>query len=145
MRHFMSGGKRNYYGKGDVIVYRLNRDGQTPSGKSPVFGANVLMLIYGDAFWPTYETGDNTGLIATDSMKNFIQRETLNFPGYDLESSGRFLASRFLDTYPQADGVQLDRYRDSLPCRRRWQRGLLHPADRSAPLPASNCAAPSHP
>jgi urate oxidase len=65
------------------------------------------MLIYGDAFWPTYETGDNTGLIATDSMKNFIQRETLNFPGYDLESYGRFLASRFLDTYPQADGVQL--------------------------------------
>ena len=107
MRHFMSGGKRNYYGKGDVIVYRLNRDGKTPSGNSPVFGANVLMLIYGDAFWPTYETGDNTGLIATDSMKNFIQRETLNFPGYDLESYGRFLASRFLDTYPQADGVQL--------------------------------------
>ncbi len=36
MRHFMSGGKRNYYGKGDVIVYRLNRDGKTPSGNSPV-------------------------------------------------------------------------------------------------------------
>ena len=47
----------------------------------PVFGANVTLLIYGDAFWPTYETGDNTGLIATDSMKNFIQRETLNFTG----------------------------------------------------------------
>ncbi len=107
MRHFMSGGKRNYYGKGDVIVYRLNRDGQTPPGKSPVFGANVLMLIYGDAFWPTYTTGDNTGLIATDSMKNFIQRETLNFPGDDLESYGRFLAAKFLDTYPQAEGVQL--------------------------------------
>ena len=79
MRQFMSGSRRIYYGKGDVSVYRLNRDGQTPPGKNPVFGANVLMLIYGDAFWPTYETGDNTGLIATDSMKNFIQRETLNF------------------------------------------------------------------
>ena len=107
MHHFLSGGKRNYYGKGDVTVYRLNRDGQTPPGKCPVFGANVLMLIYGDAFWPTYETGDNTGLIATDSMKNFIQRETMNFPGYDLESYGRFLATRFLNTYPQVDGVQL--------------------------------------
>jgi urate oxidase / 2-oxo-4-hydroxy-4-carboxy-5-ureidoimidazoline decarboxylase len=107
MHHFLSGSKRNYYGKDDVIVYRLNRDGQTPSGQCPVFGANVLMLIYGDAFWPTYETGDNTGLIATDSMKNFIQRETMNFPGYDLESYGRFLATRFLDTYPQAEGVQL--------------------------------------
>jgi urate oxidase len=107
MRRFMSGSKRNYYGKGDVIVYRLDRGGQTPPGKSPVFGANVLMLIYGDAFWRTYETGDNTGLIATDSMKNFIQRETLNFPGYDLEAYGHFLATRFLDTYPQVEGVQL--------------------------------------
>jgi urate oxidase / 2-oxo-4-hydroxy-4-carboxy-5-ureidoimidazoline decarboxylase len=105
--HFVGGSKRNYYGKGDVIVYRLNRDGRTPSGKCPVFGANVLMLIYGDAFWPTYETGDNTGLIATDSMKNFIQRETLNFLGYDLESFGRFLGTRFLETYPQVEGVQL--------------------------------------
>jgi urate oxidase len=107
MHHFVSGSKRNYYGKDDVIVYRLNRDGKTPSGQSPVFGANVLMLIYGDAFWPTYTTGDNTGLIATDSMKNFIQRETMNFEGYDLESYCRFLAARFLDIYPQAEGAQI--------------------------------------
>ena len=79
MEQFASGWKRNYYGKGDVIVYRLNRDGQVASGQSAVFGANVLMLLYGDAFWPTATTGDNTGLIATDSMKNFIQRETMNF------------------------------------------------------------------
>jgi urate oxidase / 2-oxo-4-hydroxy-4-carboxy-5-ureidoimidazoline decarboxylase len=107
MRQFMSGSRRIYYGKGDVSVYRLNRGDQTPPGRNPVFGANVLMLIYGDAFWPTYETGDNTGLIATDSMKNFIQRETLNFTGYDLESYAHFLASRFLETYAQVEGVQL--------------------------------------
>jgi len=107
MRHFTSGSKRNYYGKGDVLVYRLDRAGQTPPGRSPVFGANVLMLIYGDAFCPTYETGDNTGLIATDSMKNFIQRETLNYAGYDLEAYAEFIANRFLAKYPQTDGVQL--------------------------------------
>jgi urate oxidase/2-oxo-4-hydroxy-4-carboxy-5-ureidoimidazoline decarboxylase len=107
MHQFTSGSKRNYYGKGDVTVYRLNRDGKTPPGKSPVFGANVLMLIYGDAFWPTYETGDNTGLIATDSMKNFIQRETLNFTGYDLESYCHFLGVKFLETYPHVEGVQV--------------------------------------
>ena len=107
MQHFVSGGKRNYYGKGDVIVYRLNRDGKTPPHKCAVFGANVLMLIYGDAFWPTYETGDNTGLIATDSMKNFIQRETMGFPGYDLESYVQFLGQRFLETYAQVEGLQV--------------------------------------
>jgi len=107
METFASGWKRNYYGKGDVIVYRLNRDGKAPDGQSPVFGASVLMLVYGDAFWPTYTTGDNTGLIATDSMKNFIQRETLNFEGADLEDYCRFLAAKFIGTYPQVEGVQV--------------------------------------
>jgi urate oxidase len=107
MEQFASGWKRNYYGKGDVIVYRLKRDGVPASGGSPVFGANVLMLLYGDAFWPTYTAGDNTGLIATDSMKNFIQRETLGFPGSDLEDYCRYLASRFLSLYPQVEGLQV--------------------------------------
>src|SRR5437870_2171335 len=102
MEQFASGWKRNYYGKGDVIVYRLRRQGETS-----VFGANIKMLAYGDAFWPTYTTGDNAGLIATDSMKNFIQRETLNFDGRGLEEYGRFLGSKFVATYPQVEGVQV--------------------------------------
>ena len=67
----------------------------------------MLMLVYGDAFWSTYTTGDNTGLIATDSMKNFIQRETLNFAGADLEDDCRFLATKFIGIYPQVDGLQV--------------------------------------
>jgi urate oxidase/2-oxo-4-hydroxy-4-carboxy-5-ureidoimidazoline decarboxylase len=104
---FASGEKRSYYGKGDVIVYRLNRDGKTTAGASPVFGASITILIYGDAFWQTYATGDNTGLIATDSMKNFIQREMLNYEGPDLEDCCRFLAAKFIATYPQVEGVQM--------------------------------------
>jgi urate oxidase/2-oxo-4-hydroxy-4-carboxy-5-ureidoimidazoline decarboxylase len=107
MNQFASGGKPNYYGKGDVSVYRLHRDGNQPQGQSPFFGANVLLLIYGDAFRATYTTGDNTGLVATDSMKNFIQRETINFEGADLEAYTRFLAEKFLNTYPQAEGAQV--------------------------------------
>lgn len=103
MHNFASSHHRNYYGKADVIVYRLNRDGAPP----PVFGASVTMLLYGDAFWPTYTTGDNSQLIATDSMKNFIQRETLNFEGADLETFCRFLAEKFLAIYPQTEGIQV--------------------------------------
>jgi urate oxidase len=102
MRDFASGRKRNYYGKADVLVYRLHRH-----KNGAVFGASVTMLIYGDAFWPTYTTGDNTNLIATDSMKNFIQRETMNFPGADPESYCRFLADEFLKKYPQVEGAQI--------------------------------------
>jgi urate oxidase/2-oxo-4-hydroxy-4-carboxy-5-ureidoimidazoline decarboxylase len=107
VERFASGWKRNYYGKGDVTVYRLHRDGAVPEGCCPVFGANVMMLLYGDAFWPTYTTGDNTNLVATDSMKNFIQRETLNYTGFHLESYCRFLCDKFLATYPHTAGAQV--------------------------------------
>jgi len=103
MHSFASGEKRNYYGKADVVVYLLHRDGAPP----PVFGANVTMLLYGDAFWPTYTTGDNANLVATDSMKNFIQREALNFEGAHLESFCSFLAEKFLRTYPHTEGIQV--------------------------------------
>jgi urate oxidase/2-oxo-4-hydroxy-4-carboxy-5-ureidoimidazoline decarboxylase len=102
VEQFASGWKRHYYGKGDVVAYRLDR-----GAANTVFGASVLMLVYGDAFWPTYTEGDNSGLVATDSMKNFIQRETLNFTGSDLLSYCRFLGQKFLATYPQAEGVQV--------------------------------------
>jgi urate oxidase len=107
LNRFASGEKRHYYGKGDVIAYRLNRDGRAPGGNSPVFGANVLLLVYGDTFWKTYTRGDNIDLVATDSMKNFIQRETLSFAGHHLEEYCRFLGEKFLATYPQVEGLQI--------------------------------------
>jgi urate oxidase / 2-oxo-4-hydroxy-4-carboxy-5-ureidoimidazoline decarboxylase len=105
VNRFASGSKRHYYGKGDVSAYRLNRTGK--GMLASVFGANVLLLLYGDAFWRTYTHGDNSGLIATDSMKNFIQRETMNFPGNDLEEYCRFLGELFLAKYPQVEGLQI--------------------------------------
>jgi urate oxidase len=107
LNRFASGSKRHYYGKGDVIAYRLKRDGTPATGDNPVFGANVLLLLYGDAFWNTYTEGDNSGLIATDSMKNFIQRETMNFGGNDLEDYCRFLGDKFLAKYAQVEGLQI--------------------------------------
>jgi len=102
-----NGPNDHYYGKADVTVYRLIRDGSAPAGCSPVFGANVKMLTWGGAFWPTYLRGDNTGLIATDSMKNFIQRETFGFTESGLENYCCFIGRRFLDTYPQVEGLQM--------------------------------------
>jgi urate oxidase len=67
----------------------------------------VLLLVYGDAFWKTYTEGDNTGLVATDSMKNFIQRETMKYEGDDLAEYCHVLGRTFLDKYPQVEGVQV--------------------------------------
>jgi len=107
VEQFASGWKRSYYGKGDVIAYRLNRAGHVPNEQSPVFGANVLMLVYGETFWRTYTEGDNSGLVATDSMKNFIQRETMNFVGDALSDYCHFLAATFINKYAQVEGVQV--------------------------------------
>jgi len=107
MNQFASGPKKSYYGKGDVIAYRLHRAEAPTPGQSAFFGVNAKILIYGESFWPTYTTGDNTGLIATDSMKNFIQRETMSFAGDDLESYCHFLADKFVSLYPQAEGAQI--------------------------------------
>ena len=107
MERLVSGAQDHYYGKADVTVYRLIRDGSAPPDRSPVFGANVKMLTWGGAFWPTYLRGDNTGLIATDSMKNFIHRETFAFTEFGLENYCRFIGRKFLDTYPQVEGLQM--------------------------------------
>ena len=107
MERVAGGRTDHYYGKADVTVYRLNRDGRAPTGHSPVFGANVKMLVHGGAFWPTYLKGDNTGLIATDSMKNFIHRETFAFTEYGLEDYCRCLGKKFIETYPQVEGLQV--------------------------------------
>ena len=107
MERLTSGPNDHYYGKADVTVYRLIRDGSAGPDRTPVFGANVKMLTWGGAFWPTYLRGDNTGLIATDSMKNFIQRETFGFTESGLENYCRYIGRKFLDTYPQVEGLQM--------------------------------------
>ncbi len=40
-------------------------------------------------------------------MKNFIQRETMNFGGNDLEEYCRFLGEMFLAKYAQVEGLQI--------------------------------------
>lgn len=108
MRQLLSGHKQSYYGKGETVVYRLNRDYKTPEAEKPLLAAKVTQVIWGDTFWKTYTHGDNTDLVATDSMKNFIQRETLNYEGYTLEGLLYFLGHKFLTKYPQAEGIELN-------------------------------------
>jgi urate oxidase / 2-oxo-4-hydroxy-4-carboxy-5-ureidoimidazoline decarboxylase len=107
MRQLLSGQKQSYYGKGETVVYRLKRDYKVPEGEKPLLAAKVTQVIWGDTFWKTYTHGDNTDLIATDSMKNFIQRETLHYEGYTLEGLLDFLGHKFLSKYPQAEGIEL--------------------------------------
>src|SRR5215204_6607922 len=99
------------YGKHGVPVYRVFatplRD-VAPIPESSFTGRdnNVLACevdveVFGDEFLPAYTDGDNTMLVATDSMKNFIIRESLAYSGATLEGLLHFLGVGFATIYHQ--------------------------------------------
>jgi urate oxidase/2-oxo-4-hydroxy-4-carboxy-5-ureidoimidazoline decarboxylase len=88
------------YGKEAVSVYRTD-------GRSSLFAAEVGMTARGEAFGPSYTEGDNTLVVATDSMKNFIHVTALEYGESSLEGFLALLARRFLDTYGQVERVEL--------------------------------------
>jgi urate oxidase/2-oxo-4-hydroxy-4-carboxy-5-ureidoimidazoline decarboxylase len=88
------------YGKGAVSVYRTNESGQ-------LFAAEVRLDLYGEAFVPSYSEGDNSLVVATDSMKNFIHATAADYEGESIEGFLRLVAERFLATYEQVDAVRL--------------------------------------
>ncbi|MEI1422841.1 urate oxidase [Bacillus cabrialesii] len=105
------------YGKGNVFAYRtflkpLTGVKQIPesafSGRdNTVVGVDVTCEIEGDAFLPSFTDGDNSPVVATDSMKNFIQRHLASYEGTTTEGFLHFTAHRFLDTYSHMDTITL--------------------------------------
>ncbi len=105
------------YGKLAVPVYRVCSAplrGVSPIPESPFTGRdNVLVArevdiqVLGENFLPAYTEGDNSAVVATDSMKNVIIREALNFNGATLEGFLHHLGKVFLTTYPEMHRVRL--------------------------------------
>ncbi|MDP8904355.1 MAG: urate oxidase [Chloroflexota bacterium] len=106
-----------YYGKADVATYRTYGrplDGVRPIPESPFTGRSNILLaagievqVLGEAFLAAYTEGDNRLVVATDTMKNFIQRESLAFAGATLEQWLYFIGRRFLETYPHMERLRL--------------------------------------
>jgi urate oxidase len=88
------------YGKEAVSVYRTD-------GVRSLFTAEVGMTLRGAVFGPSYTEGDNTVVVATDSMKNFIHITALEYEGESLEGFLELLARRFLDTYDHVERIEL--------------------------------------
>ena len=105
------------YGKQGVPVYRVFatplRD-VPPIPESAFTGRDNNLLacevdveVFGDEFLPAYTHGDNAMLVATDSMKNFIIRESLDYAGATMEGLLHFLGVGFAMTYPQMHTLRL--------------------------------------
>jgi urate oxidase/2-oxo-4-hydroxy-4-carboxy-5-ureidoimidazoline decarboxylase len=87
------------YGKDAVSVYRT--DGER------LFACEVRLVVRGEAFEPSYTEGDNSLVVATDSMKNFVHRTALEYDGESLEDFLLELGRPFLDRYGQVRAVDL--------------------------------------
>src|SRR5579863_1804431 len=105
------------YGKAEVPVYRMyapTLTGVTPIPESTFVGrGNVLFAVeidvevFGENFLPSYTKGDNSMVVATDTMKNFILRQSLAFKGATLEGLLEHLGQQFLATYPQMERLSM--------------------------------------
>jgi len=87
------------YGKDAVSVYRIAGDS--------LFACEVRVILRGAAFEPSYTEGDNSMIVATDSMKNFVHMMGLEYEGSALEEFVELVGSRLLERYDHIDGVQV--------------------------------------
>lgn len=86
----------NHYGKAEVRVLQVTR---TP-GRHEVRELNVDVALEGD-FEAAHTRGDNTGLLATDTMRNTVYALAKGHPFDSLEAFGRTLVEHFVAAGPR--------------------------------------------
>jgi urate oxidase/2-oxo-4-hydroxy-4-carboxy-5-ureidoimidazoline decarboxylase len=87
------------YGKLSVPVHLVRGE--------RLLAANVSMEVLGQGFLPAYTEGDNSAVVATDTMKNVILRRAHEYAGETLEGLLYDLGRGFLSTYPEMEGLRL--------------------------------------
>ena len=105
------------YGKLQVPLYRVY--GRPLTGLAPIpesaftgrsntlVGMEVDVEVFGENFLPAYTHGDNSNVVATDSMKNVVLRQALAYDGATLEGFLYELGRHFLTTYPHMERLRL--------------------------------------
>jgi urate oxidase/2-oxo-4-hydroxy-4-carboxy-5-ureidoimidazoline decarboxylase len=87
------------YGKLSVPVHLVRGE--------RLLAADVSMEVLGQGFLAAYTEGDNTAVVATDTMKNVILRRAHEYDGATLEGLLYDLGRGFLTTYPEMEGLRL--------------------------------------
>jgi len=100
---FVSTLVKNSYGKSLVRLTKIKRDGKHPEWKE----ITVEIVLTGPEFAGCYYDGDNSKVIATDSMKNAVYIEGAKHSLNSIEEFGLTLAKHFLEKYSQVAEVNL--------------------------------------
>ncbi|HEX3793368.1 MAG TPA: hypothetical protein VHV57_02585 [Acidimicrobiales bacterium] len=105
------------YGKGLVVVYRLNVP--APIGVAPIpesdftGGAGGLLAVRatveadGTELLPAWTDGDNARCVATDTMKNAIVYDAATFMGSTIEELAIYWATNLVERYNDFDGTRV--------------------------------------
>lgn len=93
------------YGKGRVRVAKILRDGKTHTIKE----VNVSVMLEGD-FETSYTApaGDNSKVVATDTMKNTVNVLAKEQLGEEIELFAVFLGQHFLERYEQVHTARIE-------------------------------------
>jgi urate oxidase / 2-oxo-4-hydroxy-4-carboxy-5-ureidoimidazoline decarboxylase len=92
------------YGKLRVPLQRVIAH---DDGRHDLLACEVDIEVLGENFAAAYTEGDNREVVATDTMKNFILRESLAYDGATLEGLLVHLGRGFLATYPVMRAVRM--------------------------------------
>ena len=105
------------YGKANVGFYRTYArplEGVRPIPESrfvgrpnTLFAYDVEVQVLDQTLAPAYTEGDNSLVVATDTMKNFIHQVAIEFEGATLEEYLLFLGRRFLETWSHVGTLRL--------------------------------------
>src|SRR4051794_24425815 len=105
------------YGKANVSFYRTYArplEGVTPIPESSfagrpntLFAYDVEVQVLDQTLAPAYTEGDNSLVVATDTMKNFIHQVAIEFEGATLEEYLLFLGRRFFRTWSHVSSLRL--------------------------------------
>ena len=99
------------YGKQRVRILKVTRTAPRHEVKELAVGVRLE----GD-FVSSYTSGDNSKVVATDTMKNTVQALAHQHLGAQTEAFALLLAKHFLDSHPQVSRVTIDT------TERRWSR-----------------------
>jgi len=104
------------YGKRAVPVYRTYaaplRVAAIPESpfvgrENALLAAEIDVEVLGDDFLPAYTAGDNSLVVATDSIKNYVLRESLAYDGATLEGLLSHLGAGLAAAYDQLRRLRL--------------------------------------
>jgi urate oxidase len=91
------------YGKARVRVLKILREGNLHRIKD----LNVCVLLQGD-FASSYTDGDNSKVVATDTMKNTVNVLAKQHLGDEIERFAVALSDHFLRRYPQVKTTEIE-------------------------------------